>query len=244
MIRIALIGDYDERVTAHRAIPVALRLAAADLGVGVDLVWMHTSSLGMDRPGGLSYLGFDGVWCVPASPYANEAGALNAIRYARESGTPFLGTCGGFQHAVLEFARNVLHIDGAQHAETAVSADALVITKLSCSLVEVTGRVRFAEGSRLSAAYGTPEAIEGYHCNYGLNPDFESALTGAGIRMTARDEGGDVRGIELDGHPFFVATLFQPERIALEGRTPPIVKAFLCTSAEQQGSLGSAAPLA
>jgi CTP synthase (UTP-ammonia lyase) len=97
--------------------------------------------------------------------------------------------------------------------------------------VEAEGAVRFRPGSRLRAAYGTDEALEGYRCRYGLNPDFRDALTAGPLRVVAEDEAGDVRGIELDGHPFFVATLFQPERAALRGEVPPLVAAFVRAAA-------------
>ena len=90
---------------------------------------------------------FDGVWCVPASPYANTEGALNAIRVAREHRIPFLGTCGGFQHAVIEYARNVLGWTAADHAEVNPQAALALIAPLSCSLVEKTGEIRLAAES-------------------------------------------------------------------------------------------------
>jgi CTP synthase (UTP-ammonia lyase) len=65
------------------------------------------------------------------------------------------------------------------------------------------------------------------HCNYGLNPIYRAALENAGMRFTAWDDAGDARGAELPSHPFFVGTLFQPERAALQGKTPPLVAAFL-----------------
>src|SRR6516162_8268284 len=113
-IRVALVGDFDPSVVAHQAIPKALELAGAHHGVRVEGTWIHTSSISRaeDR---LS--GFDGVWCVPASPYANTMGAIDAIRYARQQPRPFLGTCGGFQHALLEYAHNVLGMTDAEHAE-------------------------------------------------------------------------------------------------------------------------------
>ena len=100
-VRIALVGDYNPDAIAHRAIPTALDRAARANSTLLEFEWKHTSTLG-------PLSGYNGVWCVPASPYANEAAAIDAIRWARERSIPFLGTCGGFQHAVLEFARNVL----------------------------------------------------------------------------------------------------------------------------------------
>ncbi|MCX6922759.1 MAG: hypothetical protein NT154_06030, partial [Verrucomicrobia bacterium] len=170
---------------------------------------------------------FGGLWCVPASPYHSMDGALLAIRHARESCVPFLGTCGGFQHAVIECARNVLGWADAEHAETVPSAARAVISLLECSLVETSGVVRFFPGSRIAAAYGVSEATERYRCRYGLNPEFRSVLFAGPLRATAEDENGEVRAMELESHPFFVATLFQPERAAFAGRPPPLVVALV-----------------
>ena len=228
-VRIGLVGDRDPDVVAHRAAPEALRLAAAELGRALDVAWLGTAALGPDCPASLA--DFAGLWCVPGSPYANTAGALAAIRFARESGRPFLGTCGGFQHALLEYVRHVLGQRRADHAELDPAADMPLIAQLSCPLVEKAGRVILVEGSRLRALYGSPEALEQYHCNYGLNPAYEALLGGTALRVSARDPAGEVRAVELDGHPFFVATLFQPERAALRGVAPPLVRAFVAAAA-------------
>ncbi|SRR5581483_1003977 len=224
-IRIALIGDYSANVLAHQAIPIALRAASSKIApYALQFDWKHTSTIG-------ALDGYHGVWCVPASPYADEEAAIGAIRWAREGRVPFLGTCGGFQHAVIEFARHVMGIAGARHEETAPDSDCLVISRLACSLVEVQGTVMASAGSRLSELFGTEPIRFGYHCNFGLNPKFEEALQQAGMRISARDYGsgtaGEVRAIELGDHPFFVATLFQPERDVLRGENSRIVDGFV-----------------
>jgi CTP synthase (UTP-ammonia lyase) len=222
-VSVGLIGDYDATVTAHRAIPLALQLAAQQLDIAVSVQWLPTQHL--DAQADLPRV--DGWWCVPASPYRSMSGALRAIRHAREGGHPFLGTCGGFQHAIVEYARNVLGWSDATHAEEDPGAGRAVIAALQCSLVEVHRTVRLAPQSRLAAAYRTDHITEGYHCSFGLNPDFQSALIGGSLRATAWDDNGEVRAVELDAHPFFVATLFQPERAALTGHCPPLVTSFL-----------------
>jgi CTP synthase (UTP-ammonia lyase) len=227
-LQVGLIGDHNDEVVAHRAIPVALDMAAAACGVAVEPIWVPTEQVG----DGASLAEFDGLWCVPASPYRSMDGALTAIRVARERHVPFLGTCGGFQHAMIEYARNVLGWADAEHAETAPQARRQVIVPLLCSLVEVTDAVHLVEGSRLARAYGANSIVEGYHCSYGLSPDFREALANGPLRVCAVDDADDVRGVELDGHPFFVATLFQHERGALQGRLPPTVRAFVQTMAD------------
>lgn len=229
-LHLALIGDYNPEVIAHQAIPVALQQAAETLGLTVDVHWLDTDSLTPATP----LHTFDGFWCVPASPYRDTDGALRAIRFAREQRRPFLGTCGGFQHAVLEYARNVLGWADAEHGELAPESQRAVIAQLSCSLVNVTDTLRLAPYTRIADAYGTLDIHEGYHCRYGINPEFANALLEGDLIPCGHDSVGDLRAVELLDHPFFVATLFQPERAALKGVTPPLAIALL--KACQEGS--------
>jgi len=113
------------------------------------------------------------------------------------------------------------------HAESDPGVGRPVIAALECSLVEARGSVTLAPGSRLAKAYGGLAAPTIYRCRYGLNPAFRDALTAGPLRGTAQDERGDLRAIELDGHPFFVATLWQPERAALEGQRVPLAEALV-----------------
>ncbi len=87
--------------------------------------------------------------------------------------------------------------------------------------------MRFVPGSRIAAAYQSLEAVESYRCRFGLNPEFHAALVSGFLRVSAKDEAGDVRAVELTDHPFFVATLFQPERAALADQLPPLAAAFV-----------------
>lgn len=222
-MKIAVIGDYRPDVIAHQGInrsPELLRHREPVLA----WEWRHSTTLVGEPSRFLDE--FTGIWVVPASPYANPDGVFRTIRYAREARVPFLGTCGGFQHAVIEFARNVLGLD-AEHAETAPDAALQMITPLSCSMVEQTGVVRPIVGTRIAELYGQREGSEGYHCNYGLNPDFVSRLQEGGMVVSALDDAGEVRAMELPDHPYYLITLFQPERRALKGEVHPVVSGFI-----------------
>jgi CTP synthase (UTP-ammonia lyase) len=223
MHRIALVGDRSDSVIAHRAIPRALVLAADECGQEIEPIWVPTDAVGDVS----ALLTFDAIWCVPGSPYRSMDGALAAIRHAREHRIPFLGTCGGFQHALIEYARNVCGIAGAGHAESSPESPLAIVTPLECALLGESARVQLAPQSRIRAAYGRDHTDEEYQCRFGLAPHWRPKLEGGDLAFTAFDEAQDVRGAELRSHPFFVATLFQPERAALAGRLPPLVLAFV-----------------
>jgi CTP synthase (UTP-ammonia lyase) len=232
-LNIGVVGDRDDVITAHRALPIALDLAAQAEGVTMRYEWIATDAI--DNVQGLAP--FDALWCVPGSPYRSMQGALRAIRHARESGVPFFGTCGGFQHAVVEYARHVLGWHDADHAETAGSERRrLVISPLECSLVEASETLNAVPGSRLARAYDGLSFDEGYRCRFGLNPDFSDALVKGPLAVAATGPGGDVRALELrpGEHPFYLLTLFQPERAALIGQVPPLVRALIAAAAQHQ----------
>ena len=229
-LNIALVGDYNSTVIAHQAIPHALSQSAATLGIDIHWHWLSTT----DIQAAENLAGYDAIWCVPASPYKNEQGALLAIRYARENQRPFLGTCGGFQHAILEYARNVLDWQDAGHAETA-SEGRMVISPLVCSLVEKSDEIILKDNSVTATAYGEKSIHEGYHCNYGIDARFAATLNASTLMPAGWDNQGDIRVVELTDHPFFVATLFQHERRALNGLSSPLVEAFLKAAKQQAG---------
>ncbi|WP_201006751.1 CTP synthase C-terminal region-related (seleno)protein [Pseudomonas cichorii] len=222
-LRIGLVGDFDAEVPAHQAIPLALGMAAEVVSVQVQHQWLPTPWIGE----GEILAGFDGIWCVPASPYRDMQGALSAIRFARERQIPFLGTCGGFQHALIEYARNCLGWQDAEHGETSPDSPHTIITPLSCSLVEATAPIHLVSDSLIAKAYGVSEIAERYRCSYGLRPELEASMFGDALKISGRGPEGDIRSIELQGHPFFVATLFQPERAALQGVVPVLVTTFV-----------------
>ena len=154
-------------------------------------------------------------------------GVFRAIRHARESDVPLIGTCGGFQHLVIEFARNVLGLEDAGHAETDSDSPHLFITPLSCSLVGRTMNVTLHPGTRAHACYAADGARESYYCNFGLNPAYQGDLEAAGLRISGVDADGEPRVVELPGHPFFIGTLFLPQTRSSPNTPHPLIAAFV-----------------
>ncbi len=116
--RLALVGDRSLDVQAHARIPAIIDFVNAGSGDPTEVYWLHSTAV--TRPDDVT--GFDGVWVVPGSPYENMAGVIDAVQGARSAGIPFLGTCGGFQHLLLEFARDVCGLGAVTHAEIDASA--------------------------------------------------------------------------------------------------------------------------
>jgi CTP synthase (UTP-ammonia lyase) len=268
--RLALVGDRSASVRSHQRVPVLLAALRERHGLSVEPYWIPTEDA--ELPGAVD--GFDAVWLLPGSPYRSEAGALAAVRTARTLGIPFLGTCGGFQHALLEYARDVCGLTAARHAENdprendprendpreddrrdndprenglhaAEYGDDVLIAPLACSLVGHEGRLRTLPGSLAERLLGSRESVERFHCGYGPVPGLLPGLEAAGLRFTGHDTEGAARVAELPGHPFYLATLFQPE-LSGDGSDPhPYVRglaeAALARAAGDQPAAGSAA---
>ena len=231
-VRAGVIGDDHPDVQGYAAIRDALHHAADLLAIEVEADWLPTAALGDVE----TELGaYDALWCGPWGPYRNTDAALRAIRLARERGVPFLGTCAGFQHAVIEYARSVLGLAEADHAESNPAAPAPVIAPLPYPLVERTAAVVLNPASRTAEIYRRTTVAEWYRCRFGLNPEYLPALHRSGLRVTGVDELGAATVLEFPGHPFFVATLFLPERSSRAGAPHPLVTAYLTAAAEASG---------
>ena len=100
---IAIIGEYTPTFPPHIATSAAIEHSRSASGVDVDGIWVSTEEIDKTL-----FEHFSGIWVAPGSPYKNMDQALRAIRYARENGVACFGTCGGFQHMIIEYARNVL----------------------------------------------------------------------------------------------------------------------------------------
>jgi len=94
----------------------------------------------------------------------------------------------------------------------------------------------FVEGSKVASIYGSLSATEEYYCNFGVNPDKVSLLTGSALRISGSDAEGELRVIELPDHPFFVGTLFVPQTRSTTGNPHPLVNAFLKAASEKNTS--------
>ncbi|HEY0935784.1 MAG TPA: hypothetical protein VGD91_18830 [Trebonia sp.] len=219
--RIALVGDRSANVRAHARIPALIDALVTRESLTLDPYWIATPDAAECDLGG-----FDAIWVTPGSPYQSGAGAIAAVRTARTRGIPFLGTCGGFQYALLEYAHNVCGLAGVENAEVAPGAAEHLIVPLECSLAGHEEAVMVVPGTLAARVSGPGRRTERYHCSYGLNPRYLDALAAGGLRFSGFDDSGQVRVAELPGHPFFLGTLFQPELYGDGSRPHPVIRAL------------------
>ncbi|MGB1257159.1 MAG: glutamine amidotransferase-related protein, partial [Thiolinea sp.] len=203
----------------------ALEINGSALGVKAEADWIGTDQVTQE-----TLQACDGLWCIPASPYVDMEGALTAIRYARENGVPFFGSCGGYQHAALEFARNVLGYPQADNTEVNPDTEMPLISALSCALVETSAPIFVQESSRAGDCYQATEVVEEYRCSYGVNPEYMGLFADSAMRFVGHDAEGEPRVLEIAEHPFFIGTAFQPERSALRGEQHALISAFLAAA--------------
>jgi CTP synthase (UTP-ammonia lyase) len=176
-----------------------------------------------------------GIWSASGSPFKNIEGVLNAIHYARTNNIPYLGTCGGFQHTIIEYAKNVLNISDADHEEYNPSSKSLIITKMSCSLAGTKSKVIIKENSFAYSCYKSHESIEDFFCSYGINPTYTNQILNSDLKISGVDTNNDIRIIELSLHPYFIATLFVPQT-KIENNTPhPLIARFIEKCIENAG---------
>lgn len=234
-IGIGVVGDYRDDNETHRATGAAIQHAAESRGWATEVTWIATPDV--EGAAVQTLASFHALWIAPSSPYRSMQGALDAIAYARTRDVPLLGTCGGFQHVVIEFARNVLGITDAQHAETDPAASRLLIGALACSLVGRVMEVDLVEGSAARRAYGAAATTERYYCRFGLNPAYVEPLVRGGLAISGTDQDGEARIVELPRRQFFVATLFLPQTSSSRGAPHPLIGVYLAAAHRRVAAL-------
>ncbi len=246
-LQIGIIGDFNRGAHSHWAVEAALFHAAAELGLKIRPRWVPTESLAQPHSE-KSLEPFDGLWGAPGSPYASFDGMLRGIQFARERDWPFLGTCGGFQYALIEFTRNVLGLADADTAENNSASQNIVVTPVCCALPgRLAGRPQMSGSDSVHPVAGTLvdqlcqcRALRGeYFCNFETNPCFVSRWEAAGLRIAARGPQNEMRAFDLPDKRFFLATLFQPHLSSSADNPHPIVKGYLRACSAWRADRGS-----
>ena len=235
-VRIAIVGKYVQLQDAYLSVVEALKHSAISHGTHLEIEWIDAETLDPDEAAE-ALSGVDGI-LIPGGfgPRAIE-GKVAAVRYARESGTPFLGICLGMQCAVVEFARNVCGMGGANSTEfdpdTLYPVVALLPEQQDVEDMGGTMRlgaepVELRNGTHAHEAYGETLVYERHRHRYEVNNHLRPRLEAAGLHVSGVFAAKDlVEVIELDDHPWFVASQFHPEFKSRPTRPHPLFRDFV-----------------
>ena len=221
-VKIAITGKYATLKDSYISIVNALEHSAVALGVRVEPVWVDTTEI--RRPEDLErFLPQDtGGVIVPGGFGARGVeGKIQVIGYARERGIPFLGICYGFHFAVVEFARHVCDLEGAQTTEVNSRTPHPVIhllpeqrkkSKLGGTMRLGGHKVRLDAESMVAKLYGRTEVTERFRHRFEFNNDYRKVFEKGGMRFVGTTPDGEIMQVlVLPDHPYFVACQFHPE---------------------------------
>jgi CTP synthase len=246
-VRIALVGKYVQLEDAYLSVSEALRHSAALQGSKVSIDWIDSERLeegSADAHDSLaareSLEGADGILIPGGFGGRGVEGKIAAARIARERGIPYLGICLGMQIAVAEFARHVAGMEGANSTEFDIETPYPVIDLLpeQKEVADLGGTMRLGadpiklhDGSRVREVYGEAVVYERHRHRYEVNNLLRKRLQSAGLRIsgTSPDE-RLVEVVELEGHPFFVASQFHPEFKSRPERPAPLFRSFVAAA--------------
>lgn len=222
--RIGIIGEYNPDIKTHLSLNQSLDWLKNDYDF--EYKWIDTNDVEVNCNHALKNL--TGIWSPSGTPFKSLDGSLKAIEYARINDIPHLGTCGGFQLTIIEFARNILGIKDASHEEYDNNSSVLFISRLSCSLAGKTLSVRIRENSKAYEYYQKSEVEEDYYCNFGINPVFKKDLEkSAELLISGIDQDNEIRIVEYPANRFFISTLYVPNSKSTKDKPHPIIKAFV-----------------
>ena len=222
---IAVIGDRVVGLERHDAIEAAIAHATMGGGRSIAVRWAATNGIDHDDPAERLRCAC-ALWIAPGTPYRSTEGALAAIKCAREHDLPLLATGGGFHHVVMEYARSVLgFVDTSQAAYDPFASRLFAGWPDDAPQSEFD--VEVLAGSTAAGAYECAAAREHESGDVRIAPLHIAALEAAGLRVSGRDRAGDPQIVELETHPFYVATLFLPHTASSARHAHPLVRAFV-----------------
>lgn len=243
-VKIALVGKYVELHDSYISVNEALKHGGISTMSAVDIHWIDSESLEADDANLDEILGdMDGILVPGGFGSRGIEGKILAANYARTHGIPYLGICLGMQIAIIEFARNVLNMQGANSAEINPETPFPLIDILpeKKNISDLGGTLRLGqypcvlnEKSKSYQLYGEKEIFERHRHRYEVNNDYrDSLLQGGMIFAGTSPDNHIVEMIELPDHPWFVACQFHPEFKSRPNKPHPLFRGFVTAAAER-----------
>lgn len=246
-VQIALVGKYVRLHDAYLSVAEALSHAGYAMGAKVNIRWINSEILEEEKPDlDEVFAGVDGIVVPGGFGYRGVEGKIDAIRYARENKIPFLGLCLGMQCAVIEFARNVCHMEQANSSEFIPDGKYPVIDLMPDQedVTEKGGTMRLGiypcklkEGTKARDLYENQEIVyERHRHRYEVSNEFRPQMEAAGLVVSGTSPNDRlVEIIELKDHPYFAATQAHPEFKSRPNRPHPLFNGFMEAAVKQSG---------
>jgi len=252
-VTVAFVGKYVQLVESYKSLNEALMHGGVANDIGVDI--KHIDAEEIEQKGVQAVLGSaDGLLVAPGFGARGTEGKIAAIQWARERGVPFFGICFGMQLAVIEFARHVCGLAGANsteidegnpHPVVDLMPDQRGVTDKGATMRLGTYPCALGEGTRARTAYGSGEILERHRHRWEVNNNYRDSLTRKGMVLSGLSPDGRlVEMIELPSHPYFVACQFHPEFKSRPLDPHPLFVTFIKAAAEQSVRAGGTAKLA
>ena len=235
-VKIGVVGKYTDLHDAYKSVQEALLHGGIPNGVGVDIHWLSSDRFTDQQSAARALAGLDGLLVPGRFGVRGVEGMVEAVRWARENQLPFFGICLGLQVAIIEFARNVCHLN-ANSTEFEPECEAPVISLMASQrdVSDLGGTMRLgAYPARLrpeslaAQAYGATEISERHRHRWEVSNSYRDVLAEYGMRLSGvSPDGGLVEIIELRDHPWFVGCQFHPELKSRPTRPHPLFAAFI-----------------
>ncbi len=242
-VRIAVAGKYTELADSYISIAEALVHSGAHLDAKAEIHFIETTDMDSVKDAEEKLKGYSGIIVPGGFGSRGIEGKIKAIEYARKHNVPFLGLCYGLQLAVVEFSRNVCGLKDANTTEVDEKTKNPVVDILpeQKDVTEKGGTMRLGKykavlkkGTKVHSLYDSDVAYERHRHRYEVNPDFHDTLRKSGLIFSGTSEDGRlVEFIELEDHPYFVATQAHPEFKSRLVKPAPLFYGFLRACVEK-----------
>ena len=239
-LTIAMCGKYTELIDSYKSVLESFVHAGVENSARVNIKWVKTDKITNDKSASKQFKDVDGILILPGFGSRGSEGKILSSKYARENNIPFLGICLGMQCAIIDFARHVCGLKGANSTEFNKRTKHPVIDLMeSQKAIKIKGGTMrlgaydctIKAGTKTYSAYRSKKISERHRHRYEVNNRYKNRLEKAGMVISGvNDSLGVVETIEISGHPWFVAGQFHPELKSRVNKAHPLFREFIKAS--------------